>query len=47
MSGASASGRYIAAEGCIGAGKSTLAHLLAGRMNGELILEAPPGNPFL
>ena len=41
------SGRYIAVEGCIGAGKSTVAHLLADRMNGELILEAPHGNPFL
>ena len=40
-------GRYIAVEGCIGAGKSTVAQLLAGRMNGELIVEAPHGNPFL
>ena len=40
-------GRYIAVEGCIGAGKSTVAQLLADRMNGELILEAPHGNPFL
>ncbi len=47
MTDPSASGRYIAVEGCIGAGKSTLAHLLAGRMNGELIVEAPQGNPFL
>ena len=47
MSRANATGRYIAVEGCIGAGKSTLAHWLAGRMNGELILEAPHGNPFL
>ena len=43
----SGSGRYIAVEGCIGAGKSTVAHLLAERMNGELIVEAPHGNPFL
>lgn len=42
-----ASGRYIAVEGCIGAGKSTVAHLLADRLNGELIVEAPHGNPFL
>ncbi len=41
------SGRYIAVEGCIGAGKSTVAQLLADRMNGELIVEAPHGNPFL
>lgn len=47
MSKPSGSGRYIAVEGCIGAGKSTVAHLLAGRMRGELIVEAPHGNPFL
>ncbi len=41
------SGRYIAVEGCIGAGKSTVAKMLAERMNGELIVEAPHGNPFL
>ena len=41
------SGHYIAVEGCIGAGKSTVAQLLADRMNGELIVEAPHGNPFL
>ena len=41
------SGRYIAVEGCIGAGKSTVAKILAERMNGELIVEAPHGNPFL
>lgn len=47
MSEPSSSGRYIAVEGCIGAGKSTVAQWLAGRMNGELIVEAPHGNPFL
>ncbi len=47
MTAPSRSRRYIAVEGCIGAGKSTLAHLLAERMNGELIVEAPHGNPFL
>ncbi|WP_446830651.1 deoxynucleoside kinase [Candidatus Foliamicus sp.] len=47
MSESNAAGRYIAVEGCIGAGKSTLAHWLAERMNGELIVEAPHGNPFL
>lgn len=47
MKRTSAAGRYIAVEGCIGAGKSTLARLLAERMNGELIVEAPQGNPFL
>ena len=47
MSKGNGSGRYIAVEGCIGAGKSTVAQLLADRMNGELIVEAPHGNPFL
>ena len=47
MTGLARSDHYIAVEGCIGAGKSTVAHLLADRMNGELIVEAPHGNPFL
>ncbi len=47
MKEASGPARYIAVEGCIGAGKSTVAQLLAGHMNGELIVEAPHGNPFL
>ena len=35
---------YIAIEGVIGSGKTSLAHLLAERMNGELILEEPEEN---
>jgi len=39
--------RHIAIEGPIGAGKTTLAHLLAGRIGAELMLEQPAENPFL
>ena len=39
--------RHIAVEGPIGAGKTTLAHLLAGRIGAELMLEQPAENPFL
>jgi len=38
---------YIAIEGNIGAGKTTLAHLLAKKMNARLILEQFADNPFL
>ena len=38
---------YITIEGNIGAGKTTLAHLLAKHFNGRLILEAFADNPFL
>jgi deoxyguanosine kinase len=38
---------YIAIEGNIGAGKTTLAHLLAKRFNARLILEQFADNPFL
>lgn len=38
---------YIAIEGVIGAGKTTLAKLLAERMTGLLLLEKPEDNPFL
>jgi deoxyadenosine/deoxycytidine kinase len=38
---------YIAVEGVIGAGKTTLATILARRMNGRLILEKHDENPFL
>src|SRR3982751_2916140 len=38
---------YIAIEGNIGAGKTTLAHLLAQKMNARLILEQFADNPFL
>ena len=38
---------YIAIEGCIGAGKTTLAEMLAADFNAELILERFADNPFL
>lgn len=39
--------RHIAIEGPIGAGKSTLASLLAPPLGAELLLEKPQDNPFL
>ena len=39
--------RYIAIEGPIGAGKTTLAHRLAESLNAEAFLEEPEENPFL
>src|SRR3954454_25395706 len=39
--------KYIAFEGPIGAGKTTLAKLLAQHIGCELILEDPDGNEFL
>ncbi len=39
--------RYIAIEGVIGVGKTSLAHLLAERLNGRLVMEKPEENPFL
>jgi deoxyguanosine kinase len=39
--------RYIAIEGPIGVGKTTLAAALADRMGGRVILEAVEENPFL
>jgi deoxyadenosine/deoxycytidine kinase len=39
--------RYIAVEGPIGAGKSTLAGILAKRLGARLLAEDPGANPFL
>jgi deoxyguanosine kinase len=42
-----ATARYIAVEGVIGVGKTSLAKLLAERLHAKLILEEPEENPFL
>lgn len=39
--------RYVAIEGPIGAGKTTLARALAERLPARLLLEEPESNPFL
>ena len=39
--------RFIAIEGVIGAGKTTLAHMLAERRQARLVLEEFEDNPFL
>lgn len=39
--------QYIAVEGPIGVGKTTLTHRLAADLGAELLLEAPDDNPFL
>lgn len=39
--------RYIAIEGCIGVGKTTLAKNLAQLFNYDMLLENPEQNPFL
>ena len=38
---------YIAIEGVIGSGKTSLSKLLAEKLNGKLILEQPEANPYL
>ena len=38
---------YIAVEGVIGAGKTSLAEMLAERLHALLVLEQPDDNPFL
>jgi deoxyguanosine kinase len=40
-------GRYIAVEGPIGVGKTSLARLLARELNARLVLEEAEDNPFL
>jgi deoxyguanosine kinase len=40
-------GKYIAIEGVIGVGKTSLARLLAERFHARLVLEEPEANPFL
>jgi deoxyadenosine/deoxycytidine kinase len=39
--------RYILIEGVIGVGKTSLAEILAQRLQGQLVLEHPEENPFL
>ena len=39
--------RYIVVEGPIGSGKTSLARVLAQRVNGEELFERPEDNPFL
>ena len=39
--------RYVAIEGPLGVGKTTLARRLASSLRAELILEQPADNPFL
>ncbi len=39
--------RYIAVEGPVGVGKTTLAQILADRMGGRLVTDAAEDNPFL
>ncbi len=39
--------RYIAVEGCIGVGKTTLARNIARLFNYDMLLEQPEENPFL
>ena len=47
LSRAAAKMKYIAVEGPIGVGKTSLARLLAAEFNGRLVLEEVEENPFL
>jgi deoxyadenosine/deoxycytidine kinase len=47
MASAIAEPQYIAIEGVIGAGKTTLAKMLAEKINAELLLDDALNNPFL
>ena len=47
VSGVESSALYIAVEGPIGVGKTTLTEMLAERMNARLVLEKFEENPFL
>lgn len=38
---------YVAIEGCIGVGKTTLTHLMAEQLSGRTVLEVVEENPFL
>ncbi|MBN1893344.1 deoxynucleoside kinase [bacterium] len=38
---------YIAIEGVIGAGKTSLAELMAGKLDGQSLIEKPDENPYL
>jgi len=38
---------YIAIEGVIGAGKTSLAQLMAGKLDGQSLIEKPDENPYL
>lgn len=42
-----AEARYVVVEGPIGAGKTSLAMLLAGHLRATMLLEQPSANPFL